>query len=1367
MEVAVRSYLAAGVAVVGATSIALAPVEVLPPDFQIRGDRMVAVLEEVSLSSLADLIAAAQSGWAPIGGAVDSASQAAQAAIVGLGGALEAALLGVDEGDNAFQAVVDGLLEDGSVLATAIDNAMANFPSPQAFVDAVVSAFASVNLDLAGAIEVALEAALDLGIDLDAGAIGEAFLQAGAELTAAFNAALAAFPNPEEFVAAFEAALGNVIPGFNAVATAAAEAFTELSGQLAAAIEAGLAAGSTAFDALVEGLLDERGELAAVFNAALAAFPTPEAFIDALVAAFGAVDVGLGAAFDVALAALVDLGTDLDAGAIAEALIEAGADLAGAFGDVFDGFPTPADFFAAFNAAITGALPGLNAFAKAAAESLTDLSGALAGAIDAGAAAGMDTVDAIVAALQDTGSALSAAFVAAIEAFPSPRAFLDTLVNAFAAIDVDLGAAVRVALGALVNIALAPNAVGIAAALIEAAPQLAAVLAGEIPGYPTPAEFFSAFNTVIAELAPGFNAFAEGAAGAFTDLSGALSDALEDGLAAGLDAFEAVVAALQDAGGELATAFAAAIAAFPNPDTFIDALVSTFGAIDVDLGAALDGALAALVDLGIDLDPGAIADAFLDAGAEFAALFNGVLDDFPTPREFIAAFNAALEGVVPGFDAVAAATTEVIADLAGALRTALETGFADGVQAFDALVAGLLDRGSGLAAALNAAIAAFPTSEAFVDSLVSAFGAIDVDLSAVIDDALSAIVDLGLNLDATAIGEALAAAGKELGAIFDAALEGFASPAQFVAAFESALERVIPGLTALADATETAIGNFSSALSAAIDAGLAVGETAFEAFIAGLQDAGGQLAAAFEAALGAFPTPEAFLEALVDAFGAIDVDLGLSLEAALELIVNLNIDLDAGVIADALLNAGAELAAAFDAAFEDFPTPADLVAAVERSIAAFAPGFNAIADATADAIGTVSAALTAAIQSGIDISSAAFGDFLEGLVEGGGTLAAAFEAALENLPSPEVFIRALIGTSASLGPVLANLGASLEAGLEAGLDLGAAALEGFAEVGEDISAAIGASLEGLPTPAEFIGSFAEAGAQFGEAADAVTDIGVDAVNNFAEAANAVVDAFRATAVSALENGNDALQAIGAGIYAAVNAFAGAASDVNIGGAISAASGGAIGGALGLNRNIGGGLGDAIKSGTVQSTAAADSSVADGSRTVTLSTGDAVDASETEVQRPALGQLTKLEIKPAMPAKPGAELQKQITQGPVQLREALDTAGKQVNDGLNQTRTNLKGAAEQTRSNLKGAAEQTRKNLQGAAEQTRKNLDGVRKNVESAVGGNKKPVGSSTKRTDTSNTTENKKGNNKGNNKEAGTSNKGSASTSSDSGSGSE
>jgi ElaB/YqjD/DUF883 family membrane-anchored ribosome-binding protein len=327
----------------------------------------------------------------------------------------------------------------------------------------------------------------------------------------------------------------------------------------------------------------------------------------------------------------------------------------------------------------------------------------------------------------------------------------------------------------------------------------------------------------------------------------------------------------------------------------------------------------------------------------------------------------------------------------------------------------------------------------------------------------------------------------------------------------------------------------------------------------------------------------------------------------------------------------------------------------------------------------------------------------------------------------------------------------LEAGLEAGLDLGTAALEGFAEIGEDISAAIGASLEGLPTPAEFIGSFAEAGAQFGEAADAVTDIGVDAVNNFAEAANAVVDAFRATAVSALENGNDALQAIGAGIYAAVNAFAGAASDVNIGGAISAASGGAIGGALGLNRNIGGGLGDAIKSGTVQPTAAADHSVARESVTVTLSTGDEGDASETEVQRPALGQLTKLEIKPAMPAKPGAELQKQITHGPVQLREALDTAGKQVNDGLNQTRTNLKGAAEQTRSNLKGAAEQTRKNL-----------DGVRKNVESAVGGNKKPVGSSTKRTDTSNTTENEKGNNK----EAGTSNKGSASTSSDSGSGS-
>ncbi|BBZ08673.1 hypothetical protein MDOR_28420 [Mycolicibacterium doricum] len=1347
MEVAVRSYLAAGVAVVGATSIALAPVEVLPPDFQIRGERMVAVLEDVSLSSLADLIADAQAAWAPIGGAVDSASQAAQAAILGLSGALEAALVeAAGQDTDAFQAVVDGLLDGGSVLATAIDNAIANFPSPEAFVDAMVSAFASVNLDLADAIEVALEVALQLGIGLDAGTIGEALLNAGTELAAAFNTALAAFPNPQEFVAAFEAALGDVIPGFNAVATAAAEAFTDLSGQLAATIEAGLAAGVTAFDALVEGLLDSGGDLAAVFNAALAAFPSPAAFIDALADAFGAVDVDLGAALDVALAALVDLGIDIDAGAIAESLIEAGADLAAAFGDVFDGFPAPGDFFAAFNAAITGALPGLNTFAQAAAESLTDLSGALATAVNEGAAAGIETFDAIVGALQDTGSGLSAALAAAIEAFPTPRAFVDTLVQAFAAIDVDLGDAVRVALGALINIALAPNPVGIAAALIEAAPELAAVLEGEIAGYPTPAEFFSAFNTVIVELAPGFNAFAAGAAEAFTELSSALSGALEDGFAAGLDAFETVVAGLQDAGSGLAAALAAAIEPFPTPGAFVDALVSAFGAIDVDLGAALDVALAALVDLGVDLDPGAIADAFLAAGSEFAALVNGVLDDFPTPGDFITAFNAALEGVVPGFDAVAAATAEVIAELSDALTTALETRLAAGVEAFDAVVAGLLDAGSELAAAFNTAIEAFPTPEAFIDALVSAFGAIDVDLAGAIDAALEVFGELGLNLDATAIGEALAAAGEELGAIFDAALEDFSSPAEFVAAFESALERVIPGLTALADATETAIGNFSSALSTAIDAGLAVGETAFEAFIVGLQDAGGQLAAAFEAALGAFPTPETFLEALVDAFAAIDVDLGLSLEAALELIVDLNIDLDAGVIADALLNAGAELAAAFDAAFEDFPTPADLVAAVERSITAFAPGFNAIADATAEAIGNVSAALTAAIQSGIGIGSAAFGDFLQGLVAGGGTLAAAFEAALENLPSPAVFIRALVDASASLGTVLADLGASVEAGLEAGLDLGAAALQGFADVGADISAAIGASLEGLPTPAEFVESFAEAGEQFGAAADAVTQIGVDAVDNVAAATDAVVEAFRATAVSALENGNDALQAIGAGIYAATQALAEAASDVNIGGAISAAIGGAIGGGLG-------GFGD------LRGEAVGDVTKRD-EGTPTVTSAEVDPSAVTEISGTP-NQMVSLNAN--SPAEGQATQQTRVMQGQVQLREALDTAGKQVNEGLDQTRKNLKGAADQTRENLKGAADQTRKNLKGAAdqtrenlkgaadqtrknlkgaadqtrenlkgaaEQTRKNVDGVRKNVKSAVGGDKKSSDRST--------TENKK-----------------------------
>lgn len=93
-------------------------------------------------------------------------------------------------------------------------------------------------------------------------------------------------------------------------------------------------------------------------------------------------------------------------------------------------------------------------------------------------------------------------------------------------------------------------------------------------------------------------------------------------------------------------------------------------------------------------------------------------------------------------------------------------------------------------------------------------------------------MDPGLNLDATALGEALAEAGAELAAIFDAAPEDLPSPAEFVAAFETALEGVIPGLTALANAAEIALENFSGALTSAIEAGLEIGETAFEAVIA-------------------------------------------------------------------------------------------------------------------------------------------------------------------------------------------------------------------------------------------------------------------------------------------------------------------------------------------------------------------------------------------------------------------------------------------------------------------------------------------------------------------------------------------------------
>ncbi|OYN73801.1 hypothetical protein, partial [Mycolicibacterium sphagni] len=124
----------------------------------------------------------------------------------------------------------------------------------------------------------------------------QAFLNAlvsgGAALAAAFNAALAKFPSPQAFVNAFVGALAAINPALGILANA----FTTFTGQLNATLQAGIAAGLTGFQALLNALSNPASALFAAFQAALAAFPNPQAFINALVQAFGNINVNLGLA---------------------------------------------------------------------------------------------------------------------------------------------------------------------------------------------------------------------------------------------------------------------------------------------------------------------------------------------------------------------------------------------------------------------------------------------------------------------------------------------------------------------------------------------------------------------------------------------------------------------------------------------------------------------------------------------------------------------------------------------------------------------------------------------------------------------------------------------------------------------------------------------------------------------------------------------------------------------------------------------------------------------------------------------------------------------------------------------------------------
>ena len=68
--------------------------------------------------------------------------------------------------------------------------------------------------------------------------------------------------------------------------------------------------------------------------------------------------------------------------------------------------------------------------------------------------------------------------------------------------------------------------------------------------------------------------------------------------------------------------------------------------------------------------------------------------------------------------------------------------------------------------------------------------------------------------------------------------------------------------------------------------------------------------------LGGFPNSQAFINALVQAFSNIDVNLGLALQA----VINATIDGPQAFL-EALISGGAALAAAFNAALANFPSP--------------------------------------------------------------------------------------------------------------------------------------------------------------------------------------------------------------------------------------------------------------------------------------------------------------------------------------------------------------------------------------------------------------------------------------------------------------
>ncbi|MBB3602914.1 hypothetical protein FHT40_002575 [Mycolicibacterium sp. BK556] len=1012
MDVAVRSYLTAGVAVFGASAIALAPIQVTPPNLHLAQDRALSALADVSLSSLSDVIQAINNGWNGVKGGLNALNGAADTAITQLGDALQAALIsGIGSGNTAVQSIVDGLLDGGSALAQAVDNAVAQFGDPQVFINALVQAFTNVNVNLGLALQAALNVSIQGAADLAA-----AIEAGGAALAAAFNAAVAAFPSPADFAAALTAALSAVNPTLGILANA----LTTFTGQLNETLQAGIAAGLTGFQALLNALSNPASALFAAFQAALAAFPNPQAFFNALVEAFGNIDVNLGLALQAVINATID-----GPQAFLEALVSGGAALAAAFNAALANFPSPAAFVAALNGALAAINPTLGVLATA----FTNFTGQLADTLQAGIAAGLTGFQALLNALSNPASALFAAFQAALAAFPNPQAFFNALVEAFGNIDVNLGLALQAVINATIN---GPQA--FLNALIQGGAALAAAFNAALANFPSPQAFVDAFTGALAALNPTLGILAN----AFTTFTGQLATTLQAGIAAGLTGFQALLDALGNPASALYAAFQAALAAFPNPEAFFNALVQAFSNIDVNLGLALQAALS----LGVDGLQGFI-DALVSGGATLAAAFNAALANFPSPAAFVAALNGALAAINPTLGVLANALTT----FTGQLADTLQAGIAAGLTGFQALLNALGNPASALFAAFQAALNAFPNPQAFINALVQAFGSIDVNLGLALQAVLNAAID-----GPQAFLNALIQGGAALAAAFNAALANFPSPQAFVDAFVGALAAINPTLGVLANAFTT----FTGQLADTIQAGIAAGLTGFQALLDALGNPASALFAALQAAIAAFPNPQAFFNALVQAFSNIDVNLGLALQA----IINATIDGPQAFI-NALVSGGAALAAAFNAALANFPSPAEFVAALNGALAAINPTLGVLANAFT----TFTGQLADTIQAGIAAGVTGFQALLDALGNPASALFAAFQAALAAFPNPQAFINALVD---AFGNIDANLGLALQLVLNAAIDGPQAFIDALVSGGAALAAAFNAALANFPSPEAFV-----------------------------------------------------------------------------------------------------------------------------------------------------------------------------------------------------------------------------------------------------------------------------------------------------------